>query len=139
MDHVAILDTKRKLLAKIISGEKTIESRWYKFKKTPYQNIAIGDVVYFKESGKPVSVRSKVAKTIFIDKLSPEKINYILNQYASQLGVSLSYAEHCAGKNFCTLIFLKQVEPIEPFHIDKKGYGAMAAWITLEDIKKIKR
>ncbi|MBI1972386.1 ASCH domain-containing protein, partial [Candidatus Woesearchaeota archaeon] len=44
MDHLAIL--KKKWLEKILSGEKTIESRWYKQKITPYQKIAKGDTAY---------------------------------------------------------------------------------------------
>ena len=59
MDHLAILAKKRNLLPKIISGEKTIESRWYKFKKTPYNNISIGDTVYFKDSGEPANVKAR--------------------------------------------------------------------------------
>ena len=56
MEHLAILSKHSRLLAKILSREKTIESRWYKFKKTPYKNIAIGDTIYFKESGEPVTL-----------------------------------------------------------------------------------
>ncbi len=139
MDHLAILDKKRKLLQKIISGEKTIESRWYKFKKTPYQRITAGDTIYFKDSGEPVTVRANVSKTLFFDHLDETRIKSIISQYGQKTGISLSSVERLLGKNFCTLIFLENVEVIPPFNIDKKGYGMMAAWITLESIEKIKR
>lgn len=138
MDHCAILSKESKLLSKIISGEKTIESRWYKFKKTPYQNIAAGDSIYFKESGKPITVKAKVSNVLFFDHLNDHTITEILRQYCQQLGVSLSYAEKIKGKKFCTLIFLNSTEEIEPFQIDKRSYGLMAAWITIKDITKIK-
>ncbi len=139
MNHLAILSKERKLLAKIISGEKTIESRWYKFKRTPYQNISAGEIIYFKESGMPVTARAKVSRVLFFDSLNPEKVTRILEEYGKQIGISVSHAQDLAGKNFCTLIFLEDVEQIEPFDIDKKGYGLMSAWITVENINSLKR
>jgi|SRR3989344_5929949 len=138
MEHVAILSKQSKLLAKILSGEKTIESRWYKFKKTPYENIAVGDTIYFKESGEPVTARARVSKVLFFDGLDECKIKNILKEYGARIGVSMSYAEKVKDKNFCTLMFLEKVERIEPFEINKKGFGLMAAWITVDKIEKIK-
>lgn len=138
MDHLAILAKKRKLLSKIISGEKTVESRWYKFKRTPYDNISAGDMVYFKDSGDPATVKAKVSKVLFFQDLNLEKIKEILEKYGKNIGIPSSYAPELAGKNFCTLIFLNEVEEIKPFQIDKTGYGLMAAWITIDDIRRIK-
>lgn len=42
MDHVAILRKDWKLLPKILSGEKTIESRWYQTKRGSYNKIKEG-------------------------------------------------------------------------------------------------
>lgn len=139
MDHLAILSKEGNLLGKILSGEKKIESRWYKSKKTPYQNIAAGDIVYFKESGELVSAKAGVAKVLFFDKLHEQKIKDLLAQYAKELGVPMSYLDKIKGKNFCTFIFLENVEQIEPFAVDKKGFGMMAAWITVKSIEMLKR
>ncbi len=139
MDHLAILSKKRKLLSKVISGEKTVESRWYKFRKTPYRNISEGDAVYFKESGEPVTVKAKASRVLFFDNLNPDKVKGILSNYGRQICVPLSYASELEGKRFCTLVFLDHVEEIAPFKIDKSGYGLMAAWITVEDIGSIKK
>lgn len=139
MEHLAILSKQSRLLAKILSGEKTVESRWYKFKKTPYENIAVNDVVYFKESGEPVTAKTTVSKVLFFDNLNEEKIKDILKEYGARLGVSLSYLKKVKDRNFCTLIFLEQLERIEPFEVNKKGFGLMAAWITTDKIEKISR
>ena len=138
MDHLAILSKEGKLLGKILSGEKTIESRWYKSKKTPYQNIAAGEVVYFKESGAPVTARARVATVLFFDKLDEDKMRTIFQEYGVGLGVQISYMEKMKDKKFCTLVFLEKVERITPFQVDKKGFGLMAAWITVDKIEKIK-
>lgn len=139
MHHLAILSKERKLLAKILSGEKTIESRWYKFPKTPYQKISAGDIIYFKESGAPVTAKAGVSKVLFFAALNQEKIIQILTEYGKQICIPLSSADRHIGKNYCTLIFLKEVEAIPPFQINKSGYGNMTAWITIEDIERIKR
>ena len=39
----------------------------------------------------------------------------------------------------CMLVFLKNVEKIEPFEINKSGFGIMSAWISVESIPKIKK
>ena len=39
MDHLAIMNPKRKLIPKILSGEKTIESRRYMMKVAPRNKI----------------------------------------------------------------------------------------------------
>ena len=139
MEHLAILSKQSRLLAKILSGEKIIESRWYKSKKTPYENIVVNEIIYFKESGEPVTARAKVAKVLFFDRLTESKIKNLLGKYGSSLGVSGSYLENVKDTNFCTLMFLEKAERIEPFQINKKGYGMMAAWITVDRIEKISR
>lgn len=136
MHHLAILK-KGKLLKKIISGEKTIESRWYKHRKTPYKNIKKGDIVYLKESGEPVTAKAKVKKALFFDALNEDKIRAIIKEYGTKICVDYSWINMLKGKNFCTLIFLDNVNKVKPFKINKKGYGLMAAWISVDDIKKI--
>ena len=137
MHHLAILAKKRKLLAKIISGEKTIESRWYKTKRTPYNNIKTNDTIYFKDSGEPITVQATVEKVLFFD-LRHTKVNNLIEKYADRIGLKQRDPQEYAKFNYCTLIWLKEVKEIPKFNINKQGYGNMAAWITLEDISQIK-
>ncbi len=141
MEHLAILDKKRKLLAKIISGEKTIESRWYKAKVTPWDRIKRGETVYFKESGEPVSVRAKVAEVMQFY-LPATNISELLQKYGKEICFSepdfSKKMVWCSQRKYCVLMRLAQVQQIEPFEIDKTGFGMMAAWISVEDIQKIK-
>ncbi|PIR94783.1 hypothetical protein COT95_02295, partial [Candidatus Falkowbacteria bacterium CG10_big_fil_rev_8_21_14_0_10_37_6] len=41
-------------------------------------------------------------------------------------------------KNYCVLIFLENSAKVKPFQIDKKGFGGPRAWLTVENIGKIK-
>jgi ASC-1-like (ASCH) protein len=139
MHHIAILDKKRKLLQRIISGEKTIESRWYKTKRMPWHAIAKGDTIYFKDCGKPVTAKAKVKDVLFFDNLSREKVLSIIQKYGRAIGFrSLEYTDYYIGKNYCILMFLECVQEIKPFNIDKTGFGNACAWMTLKDVNKIK-
>jgi S-adenosylmethionine:tRNA-ribosyltransferase-isomerase (queuine synthetase) len=139
MYHIAILDKKRRLLEKVISKEKTIESRWYKTRRTPWNNIRKGDVIYFKNSGELITVKADVKDVLFFDKLNKELVLKILKKYGKAICMeTLKYTDYYKKKNYCILMFLENVREIKPFNIDKKGFGNACAWITLEDIKKIK-
>lgn len=142
MHHVAIMKKEWGLTQKILSGQKKIESRWYQTKRTPWNNIKAGEKVYFKDSGNPVTIKAEVEKVIQYDQLTSEKVKGILEQYGDADGIEqerISYYYNLfKNKIYCMLIFLKNPQSIEPFHINKQGFGNMAAWITVEDIKKIK-
>lgn len=141
--HIAIMKSSWGLTAKILSGEKTVESRWYKQKTAPWDRIRPGDTIYFKDSGKPVSIRVKVWRVLQFADLSEEGRQKILKKYSrDDLGIkeiSPVVANYIKNKKYCLLIFFKDVQKIKPFTINKKGFGSMSAWITIKDISQIKK
>jgi hypothetical protein len=42
-------------------------------------------------------------------------------------------------KKYCMLIFVKNPQKIVLFEIDKSGFGAMSAWISVENVDEIKK
>jgi ASC-1-like (ASCH) protein len=142
MDHVAIMRKSWGMLPKILSGEKTIESRWFKNKSSPWGKIKAGDIIYLKNSGETVSVRVGVRKMIQFENLNPEKVRGILNKYGKEDGIGNNakekYFNLFKDKRYCLLVFLEKPEKILPFKINKKGFGVMAAWMCVEDIEKVK-
>ncbi len=143
MEHIAIMKKSWGLTEKILTGEKTVESRWYKLKYAPWDRIKTGDVIYFKDSGEPVKVKAKVAKVLQFSDLTLKKRKQILTKYGkADLGTKDIMPEvkrYVSGKNYCIFIFFNQVQKVQPFNIDKKGYGMMSAWITIDNINKIKK
>jgi len=141
--HLAIMRKSWGLLPKILTKEKIIESRWYKNKYAPWDKISKGDVVYFKNSGEPVTIRTKVSKVLQFSNLNPKKVKEILNKYGVKDGLGIDkidkYYQMFKDKNYCLLIFLSDSKKIKPFEIDKSGYGMMSAWITVDDIESIKK
>jgi len=142
MEHVAIMRKSWELVPKILTGQKKIESRWYKTKYPPWDKIKKGETVYFKDSGEPVTVKTKVDKVIQISELNPKRVKEILDKYAKPDGLGINeipkFFEMFKHKKYCILIFLKNPEKIKPFDIDKSGFGYMSSWLTIEDINKIK-
>lgn len=130
------------LTQKILSGQKKVESRWYKSKYAPWGKIGKGDVVYFKDAGEPVSIKAEVEKVISFSDLTPEKVSRILDEYGSDDGIEKDkikeFFELFKNKSYCLLIFLKNPERIKPFEIDKTGFGMMSAWLTVDNVDKIK-
>lgn len=142
MDHVAIMKKSWRLTEKILTGEKTLEERWYKFKRPPYGVVKAGDTIYFKDSGKPVSIKAEITKALQFENLTPKKSEEIVKKYANaDLGgkkITPAIKEYTSNKNYCVIVFFENAKKIKPFEINKKGFGLMAAWITVDNINKIK-
>jgi len=141
MEHVAILKKSWKLAEKILDGRKTIESRWYYAKYQPWNRINAGEIIYFKESGEPVTIKAEVEKALQFE-LSPEKVRELLIEFGGEGKICISdfnkTLEQNKDKKYCILVFLKNPQAIKPFKIDKTGFGIMAAWLCIDDINKIR-
>jgi ASC-1-like (ASCH) protein len=141
-EHIAIMKKSWGLTQKILSGEKKIESRWYKTKHTPWGKVEKGETVYFKNAGEPVSIKAEVEEVISINDLTPKKVKQILDVYGKDDGIEQDkiqdFFELFKDKRYCLLIFLKNPRKVRPFEINKKGFGLQAAWISVPHVKKIK-
>ena len=140
MEHLAIMRKSWRLTDKILSGQKKIESRWYSVKYKPWDNIKEGEVIYFKDSGGPVKIKAEVSKVMQFADLTPRRVREILDEYGKDDGIEPEkipeFFERFKDKKYCMLIFLKNPIEINPFNIDKTGFGAMSAWLTVDDILK---
>ena len=143
MDHIAIMKKSWGLTAKVLTGEKIIEERWYKTKRAPFNIAKPGDTIYFKDSGEPVSVRAKITKVLQFENLTPEKSEEIARKYSkADLGqeeIPKEIKSYVSGKKYCIIVFFNNVEKIKPFEINKSGFGAMSAWLCVDNINKIKK
>ena len=71
-----------------------------------------------------------------------DKVNNLLGKYGKEDGIQAKelskYYQMFKDKKYCLLIYLKDAMKIKPFSINKRGFGAMAAWISVEDVNSIK-
>lgn len=111
-------------------------------KYRPWGNIEKDDIVYFKDSGEPITIKCKVKKVLQFENLSPQKVKKIINRYGGADGLGIRdkkrFIKFFKNKKYCLLIFLKDPQKIKPFEINKSGFGNMSAWITIDDISRIK-
>ncbi len=142
MDHVAIMKKSWGLTEKILSREKTIESRWLMVKCAPWGRVGTGDTVYFKNSGEPAGIKAGVGKVIQFSGLTPKKIMEILHKYGKADGIepkdTKKFHEMFKNKKYCILIFLENPKKTSPFNIDKSGFGAMASWVVVDNVGRIR-
>lgn len=151
MEHVAIMNKKKGLISKILSGEKSIESRWYVNRIAPWNKIASGDTVYFKESGGLVTATAIVKKVLQFElenlSLKNDKVSTVaelVKKYSQQISFSSSDEEVVdwikrKKKRYALLIFLEQPKLVsKPFAVNKQGFGNSCAWMCVENIKKVK-
>ena len=142
--HIDIMRKSWGLTQKILTGEKTVESRWYKNRSKPWDQIFVGDAIYFKDSGEPVTVRARVTKVLQFANLTARKTKEILSKYGrSDLGIAKDVPSeiknYFQNKKYCIFIFFDGVQKIKSFQINKTGFGMMAAWLIVDDLEKIKR
>jgi predicted transcriptional regulator len=149
MDHVAILTKKYKFIEKILSGEKTIESRWYVNRIKPWLNIKPNEKIYLKNSGGLIEAVADVEKVLFfsnkendtINNVQPYDYKKIFNLYARDICIQdkKNFDEFAKSKNYCILIFLKNPKRLKKaFNINKTGYGNACAWLITNNINDIK-
>lgn len=125
--HIAILSHKS-VLDKILSGEKTIESRFSRVKSVPFGQIAAGDLVYFKLSGGPVLGRATIGRVEEFDNLTPRQIDELAKHYRTELALSEDFLARKMESKYASLLFLEGVEATTPWNYKQDG---RSGWIVL--------
>lgn len=114
-------------LTYMLTGKKTIESRFSKNKILPYKQISKDDVVIVKKSSGNVVAYFTIKDVLFFD-LNTTSIDDIKHKYNEQLCVDKSFWTNKQNSNYATLIFIDKLIKLQPFSINKKG---MQTWIKL--------
>jgi len=140
MDHIAIMNKSWQLIPKIVSGEKVIESRWYQTRRAPWNVINSGDVIYFKNSGEPITASAKASKVLQFTMQSETDTEDILKKYGKKICLINSDSKTWERlPKYCILIFLENAKYLnKPFNINKAGFGNNTAWLPVKKIGKVK-
>ena len=88
-----------------------------------------------------MTVVARVEDVRQFENISEEEKRKLLQKWGKDLGLEDidRFLEGVKNKKHVVLIFLKDVQRVsQPFKISKKGFGAMASWISVEDGKKIR-
>jgi ASC-1-like (ASCH) protein len=117
-------------LSLLLDGKKTIESRFTMKKILPFNAIEIDDIIFFKKASGNVVGKAIVKDVEFRERLNPSKIKEIVNTYKDELMLSDEFLEKKLNSNYATLIWLKDVQRITPYHHEKHD---QRTWIVLND------
>lgn len=129
MKHIVIL--KKKYYDMIISGEKTIESRFSLNKTAPYGKVQIGDELLLKVIGCDVTATARVKDVEYFEELYPDRINKIRVRYGKDIGsTKMSEWMDTMTKNYGTLVWLTDVKEVEPISV-KRSCGA--GWLIIKE------
>lgn len=117
---------------KILSGAKSIESRFSKGKKAPYGVVSGGDLVYIKPSGSDIIGQFRVKKVFCFDSLLPSDIEKIKADYGEELSVGSEYWNEKKNSRYGTLIFIGDSARFitSPIKVRKKD---LRGWVVLGD------
>ncbi len=139
MDHVAIMMPSWKLIPKILSGEKTIESRWYQTRRAPWDRVFVGDRVFFKDSGKPVTAQASVSNVWQFEMHALHDAKKIVDEFGRRIAlINPDVSTWKRLPKYCVLIELTCPVSCTPFYIEKRGFGSGAAWIAVDSIDRLR-
>jgi len=126
--HLVIL--KRPYLEAILSGRKRIESRFMNTKRNHFGRVLPGDKLFLKLSSGPVCATATAAAVKTFENLTPKQLFKLKEQYNNLIGGSDEYWRSRANCKFGFLVWLKDVQPIEPVRIGKKDWRG---WVVLTE------
>ena len=126
--HLVIL--KKPYLEAIIEGQKRVESRFTKTKRSPFGQIYAGDKIFLKLSSGPVCATAAAAAVKYFENLTLKQILQLKQQYNHLICGSNDYWQSKANCKFGFLVWLKGVRAIEPVCINKRDWRA---WVVLTE------
>ena len=126
--HLVIL--KKPYLEAILGGRKRIESRFTQTRRSPFGKVQPGDKLFLKESAGLVCAVASVAAVKYFESLTPKRIIELKERYNHDVGGDDEYWQSKADCRFGFLVWLRDVEPIEPVRIGKKDWRA---WVVLTE------
>lgn len=119
-------------LTLILTGKKTIESRFSVNRISPFGKVSKGDLVLLKKAGGAVVGLFIAGDVIFYSRLNTKKLAEIENNFAKQIcsEVNPNFWENRKESKFATLIYISQFIEVEPFRINKSD---RTAWSIVQN------
>lgn len=131
--HLAIL--QKSAIKAIISGEKTIETRFSIKKIAPFGLVNVGDIVYMKPPGEELAGQFAVTKVLSLEGLDQADWNWIKEKFTQSISFGTAeelknyFKEHSKSK-YGSFIYIGKVEQFvtSPIKIEKRD---LRGWVVL--------
>lgn len=126
--HLAILyPTYIRLIA---SGIKSIECRLSHVPLPPYRMVEAGDLIWLKEAGGPVRLVAHAVKVQDLAHLTRTAVVRLRRRLGHRIRAEPTFWRERQSARFATLIWLGDVQTVEPFRVLKTS---SAAWVVLDE------
>ena len=141
--HSKLIDPKCKIhlafmvepyLSLILSGKKTIESRFSTKKMIPFKSISVGDIVVLKKSGGDIVAIFEVEKVIFKQVDNENDVEEIKEKYGKELCLEDKFWFEKQDARYVTLIKISHLQSVSPITIKKAN---RQSWITYGRDEKV--
>ena len=129
MIHIAVL--LKPYMDLVLQGKKTVECRLTKDARDPFENIEAGERIYFKLSAGPFAATAVAEHVMFESNLTPGRVQEIRRNYNELICGDATYWKWKRDAKYCTLLWLKDVTPIDNGPKIRPLQGV--AWLTLEE------
>jgi hypothetical protein len=123
--HVAVM--LEPFLGHILAGRKSIESRFSKYKITPYGAVDEGDFVLLKAGPLRASFRASSVRHIELD---PGERARLVRDHSRAICADRAFWQARENKSFATLIGVSDVRRLTPIRISKKD---RRGWLVVRE------
>lgn len=123
--HLAIFSEP--FLSMVLTGEKTIESRFSRNRCAPYGEVGNGDIILLKEVAGPIS-GLVLARSTWCYDLTCEPIDRIRKRFGARIGGDDAFWSSRSDALYATLVELDTPTSISPVGCDKRD---RRGWVCL--------
>lgn len=128
-EHVAIVHPWVALA--LLSGTKTIESRFSRDRRPPFGRVARGAEIYFRIAGGGYAVRASVKRVQCLDDLTPHRVSEIEAAHRDQIGGDDAYWDAARHARCATLVHLGRCQAVSDGPTLDRQRGDRRAWFVL--------
>ena len=128
-EHVAIVHPW--VADTLLAGKKTIESRFSRDRRPPFDRVAKGELVHFRVTGGGYAVRAVVARVECHELLTPDHVKQIETNWRPLIGGDDAYWLAARTARCATLIHLRDCVGVETGPRLERQPGDRRAWFVL--------
>lgn len=126
---------RRSTIEAILTGHKSVETRFTKFRIVPFGVVARGDLIFMKPPGEEIVGQFRVKKVFYFEGMDAGDVKRIFEDFGDRIqtgnsGEDIRYQQDKQNANYGTLIFIADSERFitSPIKIQKKD---LRAWVVL--------
>jgi hypothetical protein len=120
-------------LTRVLSGEKTIESRFLRVRAAPFDRVTPGDLLLLKQVGGPIVAEAAAAAVRQFAHLTPARVLELTDAFRDELRLDADFTAHAQAARYAVLVWLADVRRLtlpRPYaKRDRRG------WVVLPEIE----